>query len=94
MRADKCLFQLAPKGLARAEGDRAMSRDEDEFFAAKKPVTSQDVVEHVLGEPLDRLSVDELAARIALLQAEITRLEAARLKKDASREAAAAFFKT
>ncbi len=67
-----------------------MSRDEDEFFAAKKPVTSQ----HVLGEPLDTLSVDELAARIELLRTEIERLELARSKKDASRTAAASFFKT
>ncbi len=67
-----------------------MSRDEDEIFAAKKPVTSQ----HVLGEPLDALSVDELTARIALLNAEIERLEAARIKKHASRAAADAFFKS
>ena len=38
------------------------------------------------------LSVDELAARIEVLRAEIERLEAARSKKDASRQAAAIFF--
>jgi uncharacterized small protein (DUF1192 family) len=67
-----------------------MSRDEDEIFATKPPAPSQ----HVLGQPLDTLSVDELTARIALLNAEIERLEAARAKKNASRAAAAAFFKT
>ncbi|MDI9848029.1 DUF1192 domain-containing protein [Rhodoblastus sp. 17X3] len=67
-----------------------MARDEDEVFAAKKPAPSQ----HSLGEPLDALSVDELTERIALLQAEIVRLEAARERKSASRAAAAAFFKT
>jgi uncharacterized small protein (DUF1192 family) len=73
------------------DGETAtMSRDEDEFFAAKKPAPSQ----HVLGEPLDTLSVDELTARIDVLRAEIGRLEAAREKKDASRAAAAAFFKS
>ena len=67
-----------------------MSRDEDEIFAAKKPAPSQ----HVLGESLDTLSVDELGHRIELLRAEIERLEAARTKKSASRAAADAFFKT
>jgi uncharacterized small protein (DUF1192 family) len=67
-----------------------MSRDEDEFFAAKKPAPTQ----HALGEPLDTLSVDELAARIELLRAEIERLETARSKKLDSRSAAASFFKT
>ncbi len=67
-----------------------MSRDEDEIFAAKKPAPSQ----HVLGEPLEPLSVDELGLRIELLRAEIERLEAARAKKSASRAAADAFFKS
>ncbi len=67
-----------------------MSRDEDEFFATGKPKPSQ----HVIGEPLDTFSVDELALRIGLLHAEIERLEAARNKKNASRAAADTFFKT
>jgi uncharacterized small protein (DUF1192 family) len=66
-----------------------MSKDEDEIFAARKPAPSQ----HVPGEPLDALSVDELTLRIELLRAEIARLEAAREKKHASRAAADAFFK-
>ena len=67
-----------------------MARDEDEFFAAKKPAPKT----HVVGEPLDTLSVDELSARIELLRAEIERLEIARQAKAASRAAADAFFKT
>lgn len=67
-----------------------MSRDEDEIFVAKPPAPSQ----HVLGQPLDTLSVDELTARIVLLRVEIERLEAAQTKKNASRAAADAFFKT
>lgn len=67
-----------------------MSRDEDEIFAGKKPAPSQ----HVPGEPLDALSVDELTLRIEGLRAEIARLEAARDKKNASRAAADAFFKS
>lgn len=67
-----------------------MSRDEDEIFAAKKPAPAR----HVLGEPLDTLSVEELSARIEILRVEIWRLEAAREAKTASRAAADAFFKT
>jgi uncharacterized small protein (DUF1192 family) len=66
-----------------------MARDEDEFFAPKKPAPSQ----HNVGEPLDVLSVDELTERIDLLRAEIARLEAARERKAASRTAADSFFK-
>ncbi len=45
------------------------------------------------GMDLSRLSVDEITARIALLKAEIQRLEEARTKKQASLEAANAAFK-
>lgn len=48
---------------------------------------------HEIGESLDRLSVEELAARIALLREEIVRLEAALASKSASRAAADAVFK-
>jgi uncharacterized small protein (DUF1192 family) len=67
-----------------------MSRDDDEFFAPKKPAPAR----HVPGEPLDTLSVDELTARIESLRAEITRLEAARDAKTVSRAAADSFFKS
>jgi uncharacterized small protein (DUF1192 family) len=70
---------------------KVMSRDDDDGFAAgKKPAP----VQHAVGEPLDALSVDELAARIEILRAEISRLEAAKTAKTASRAAADAFFKT
>lgn len=48
---------------------------------------------HVIGQALDQLSVHELAERIAALQAEIERLERVRQAKEASRNAAAGFFK-
>ena len=47
-----------------------------------------------VGEPLDLMSVDELDARIARLEAEIARTQGARAAKLASRNAADAFFKT
>jgi uncharacterized small protein (DUF1192 family) len=48
---------------------------------------------HEIGQPLDALSVAEFDARIALLRAEIERLEQARAAKAASLAAADAFFK-
>jgi uncharacterized small protein (DUF1192 family) len=49
---------------------------------------------HVVGQPLDALSVDELAERIEALRAETLRLEAARARKQAANAAADAFFKS
>ncbi|WP_029004219.1 DUF1192 domain-containing protein [Azorhizobium doebereinerae] len=45
------------------------------------------------GADVGRLSVDEIEARIALLKAEIVRLEAALIAKHASRHAADSVFK-
>ena len=65
--------------------------DEDSIFGApvRKPPTH-----HEIGQKLDALSVAELAERVEMLQAEISRLEAARAAKRASAEAANAFFKS
>lgn len=51
-------------------------------------------ITHELGQELSLLSVDDIEARIALLTAEIERLKADAAKKRASRDAAAAFFKS
>lgn len=48
---------------------------------------------HEIGSDLSLLSVEELTARIAVLKAEIERLEAARAAKDDSRNAAEKFFR-
>jgi uncharacterized small protein (DUF1192 family) len=50
-------------------------------------------VAHEIGQELTLLSVEELAARIALMREEIARLEADMAKKRASRSAADQFFK-
>lgn len=50
-------------------------------------------VKHEVGQDLSLLSVAEIDERIALLKDEIKRLEADRLRKDASKAAADAFFK-
>jgi len=50
-------------------------------------------VAHEIGQDLSLLSVDEIAARIALLQEEIKRLEADKVQKNAKRAAADQFFK-
>ncbi len=51
-------------------------------------------ITHEIGQDLALLSVEELNERIALLNAEITRLQEAMTKKRASKDAANAFFKT
>ena len=50
-------------------------------------------VSHEIGQPLDTLSLADLDERIALLRAEIARIEAARSAKQAAQGAADAFFK-
>lgn len=52
------------------------------------------VAAHEIGQDLSMLSVEELTARIALLQSEIARLEQAAAKKRASRDAANSVFKS
>jgi uncharacterized small protein (DUF1192 family) len=51
-------------------------------------------VAHEIGQDLALLSVEELNDRVALLKAEIGRLEVALASKRASRDAAGKFFKT
>jgi uncharacterized small protein (DUF1192 family) len=48
---------------------------------------------HDIGQELALLSVAELDERVTLLKEEIARLEAARARKEASRNAADTFFK-
>jgi uncharacterized small protein (DUF1192 family) len=50
-------------------------------------------IAHEIGQDLSLLSVDEIAARIGLLQEEIKRLEADKAQKHAKRAAADQFFK-
>ena len=50
--------------------------------------------QHEIGQDLSLLSVEELAERIALLTAEIERLQQAAAKKRASKDAASSFFKS
>lgn len=51
-------------------------------------------ITHEIGQDLSLLSVDDLNERIALLGAEIERLQADAKKKQASRDAANSFFKS
>ncbi len=51
-------------------------------------------VSHEIGQDLSLLSVDELGERIALLKAEIERLDQAMVKKRASKDSANSFFKS
>lgn len=60
---------------------------EDEEAKGRKPAG------HEIGSDLAAVSIDELRERIGLLQAEIARLESEITRKEASRDAAASFFK-
>ena len=51
-------------------------------------------ITHEIGQELSLLSVEELAERIVLMHSEIERLQAAMVKKRASKDAANSFFKT
>jgi len=51
-------------------------------------------ITHEIGQDLSLLSVEELTERIALLSAEIERLQQATTKKRASKDAADSFFKS
>jgi len=62
--------------------------DDDLFGSPRKaPAT------HEIGQTIDALSVHELEERIELLKAEIARLEAAIKARQATKDAASAFFK-
>ena len=64
--------------------------DEDAVFGPPKAKPAA----HVLGESLDALSAPELAERIESLKREIGRLKAAIRAREATRQAAAAIFKS
>jgi uncharacterized small protein (DUF1192 family) len=59
---------------------------DDDAIPKKKP-------DHIIGQDVALLSREELAARIALLQDEIARLESAIASKEASLRTADQFFK-
>ena len=67
----------------------ALFDETDPFGTVRKAPT-----QHEIGQPLDLLSVHELEERIELLKAEIQRLEETMARKQASRQAADAFFKS
>ena len=48
---------------------------------------------HEVGQDLSTLSIAEIDERIEILKSEIARLEEARGRKEASKDAASAFFK-
>ena len=67
-----------------------MAGFDDEVFGAppvKPPVQA-------IGQPIDDLSAPELAERIVVLKSEIERLERAIAHREATRNAASAFFKS
>ncbi len=64
--------------------------DEEGIFGAPRKASTL----HEIGQPIDLLSARELAERIESLRQEIARLEAAIMAREATKQAASAFFKT
>jgi uncharacterized small protein (DUF1192 family) len=84
--------RLARRRLRRyRRDDRAL--EEDMAFDPLADDKPRPKPTHELGQDLSTLSVHELDERIALLQQEIERLKEARGRKEASKNAASAFFK-
>jgi uncharacterized small protein (DUF1192 family) len=63
--------------------------DEDSIFGAPRKAPT-----HEIGQSIDLLSAPELAERIELLRGEIVRLQAAIAAREATKQAASAFFKS
>ena len=64
--------------------------DEESVFGAPRKAPAV----HEIGQPLDLLSAPELAERIETLKQEIVRLETAIKAREATKQAASAFFKS
>ncbi len=64
--------------------------DEDNVFGAPRPKPSV----HLIGQNVDELSAPELAERIEALRREIERLQEAISAREATKQAASAFFKS
>jgi uncharacterized small protein (DUF1192 family) len=75
--------------MSRCKEVSAMAEDEEGIFGARPRKAAPT---HEIGQSLDDLSAQEIAERIAILQAEIDRLEEARRAKQASLSAADTFF--
>jgi uncharacterized small protein (DUF1192 family) len=77
---------LATASRTLEHGGKSMAIEDDD--RPRKKVT------HEIGQDLSLLSVEELTERIALMNSEIARLQAAMTKKRASKDAANNFFKS
>jgi uncharacterized small protein (DUF1192 family) len=75
-----------PSTPRRLRLEKRMATEDDD--KPRKKIT------HEIGQDLSLLSVEELTERIALMDSEIERLQAAMAKKRASKDAANSFFKT
>jgi uncharacterized small protein (DUF1192 family) len=64
--------------------------DEESPFGAPR----KGLAPHEIGQPIDLLSARELTERIESIKQEILRLEAAIKARDATKQAASAFFKS
>ena len=82
--------RLATVGIAGGGRERSW----EEPLAIEDDDKPRRKISHEIGQDLSLLSVEELNERIALLSAEIERLQAAVARKRASKDAANSVFKT
>jgi uncharacterized small protein (DUF1192 family) len=80
------MSRLATASRTLEHGGEGMASEDDDRPRKK--------VSHEIGQDLSLLSVEELTERIALMHAEIERLQVAMTKKRASKDAANNFFKS
>jgi uncharacterized small protein (DUF1192 family) len=86
---------LAPRAAQeKLSGEDCRERSWEEPLAIEDDDKPRRKISHDIGQDLSLLSVEELNERIALLSAEIERLQAAVVKKRASKDVANSVFKS
>jgi uncharacterized small protein (DUF1192 family) len=93
-KADFCKRTLISQPRPRWQPLRADRRLRSKRMAVEDDDKPRKKISHEIGQDLSLLSVEELTERIALMNAEIERLQAAMAKKRASKDAANSIFKT
>jgi uncharacterized small protein (DUF1192 family) len=92
--AAKSIDRLIAQSPARQAACDNSTIEERESMPIEDDDRPRKKVSHEIGQDLSLLSVEELTERIALLTAEIERLQAALTRKRASKAAADGFFKS
>jgi len=86
--------RLATVGAAGGAAEDSREQSWEEPLAIEDDDKPRRKISHDIGQDLSLLSVEELNERVALLSAEIERLQAAVARKRASKDAADSVFKS